>query len=98
MSQNAGKETPGSVSDEVVKRACEKGGGPIRQRMRESKGDRHDRKRKPAKTAKGNQRKFFRNQEAKEKAAPENFFNYGNHRHEAKEAQDQHDPVKSRTG
>src|SRR5689334_1166766 len=97
MGHDAGEKAAGAIGDEIVKRTGNERCRPIRKCMRESKSDRDDHKRKPAKTPEANRLKLFRNQKAQQKAAPKNFFNQGNDHDESKKAKQKRAPVEHRT-
>src|ERR1043166_2688832 len=66
--------------------------------MREGKSKRHHGEGKPAEATERNRLKFFRNQEAKQKAAPENFLNQWDDNDQSNEPEREREPIDQRIG
>src|SRR5256714_6868337 len=64
--------------------------------MRKAKSQRHNDEREPGESAEGHRRKFFRDQIAEQKSAPENFLDARNDKHEPEEASDEREPIQGR--
>ena len=73
MGENARSQTLGEVGNNVVKRACDKGGWPIGARMTKGKRNSHDGEREPVKFAKWNSLEMVVDNKAKQETAPKNL-------------------------
>ena len=96
MGENARSQTLGEVGNNVVKRACDKGGRPIGPRMTKGKRNSHDGESEPVKFAKWNSLEMVVDNKAKQETAPENLFQQRNDENKTKETKKNRRPISSR--
>jgi hypothetical protein len=97
MGENARSQTLGEVGNNVVKRACDKGGRPIGARMTKGKRNSHDGEREPVKFAKWNSLEIIVDNKTKQEIAPENLFHQRNDDNQTKETKkNRRRPISSR--
>lgn len=86
VGENARTQTAASIGNVIIERAADKCRDPVWPGMTKRERNRHNDKRGPAKFTEWHPLKFFIDQKAQKKRAPENFLHHRNNENETKKA------------